>query len=1202
MGKAHSGVASGIAHHQRSKHPGEGQELLPSLSGSLGTWYGVCNYCGNLETNVNRHEQYCRRRSAPRKPDPKPSTPRVQGTLSTGEQRFPRPDSSQENPNTHDDDSPSPLLPWGLEDVREALDSVPTSEIECLSFSTAKIIRHEHRQLFGTFFRHAVQLFTQAWGKCTTGRESDTTQADRDQLNRAVKLLHVTPALLQSTDGRIARQQRYDCYAQGNLTAMLSWLVSFAKQTMPSPSADDPATRRTRAGQLAHCRGGVSKAASLLTAQPAPPRNGKTLEILRSKHPFEFRDEVNSGRLEAEAILSDGARSSSGIREVEDPFSTESVSATIRRANPQSAPGPSGLRYCHLQQAMSIDLVEALSDFSRVVFQGDLPNTFWRLHTSANLSAIGEKARPVACGDVLRRLIGGTVCRQYGQAISEKFEPVGQYGVATPGGTEIMTTRANLAYQQGYAIVTFDARNAFNSMKRRQILPAMATIIPPVVPYVNNVYAREPPRLLFRTQAGKTEVIESHRGVQQGCALGPLCYSAGSLQLLKDFRDDPPVEGALMMAYIDDLVILLPPEHATSAQAIARVTTWLQKRLEPLGVELNRSKSHVLLPQGTSVATWSEEDQTVLSRTQLTVASEGVKVVGVPVGHPEYVKAQVGRVVHGEPAELCYHLAQMEDAQASFQILRLSAATRMHSLLRALPPSVTKEAAKEFDSLLEWTLASIVNGQGAPRDGLATPQEVQAHPGRAATQPVLSPEAVRQARLPVREGGLGLSSALEVGGPAFIGCQALVLARAVVAASNTGLEDTLAALPTTSHAQELRRELQRLTDFASAPQIASMVGTSWTALALDKDPANRGAGTLLVEAGANGASPAGEATEPAEAVRQEHGAATEAPQESSDQEIPGLGGRPSSETGTIRQAQSRISRVMYAAKGKKLLEDLKANTDTAEGQRAYMRFAGARGKGAMAWATSQGTEQREKVEPDIFREVLARNLGSHDRDTPFGARCHEGCDTAPSPVHTLTCTRGGMQTNTHQAILHGFFTQALRECKIPHEKETQAPFLQGTGNGTGYLRMDVVVNSGCLLTKHDEYKLSPLMFDVTVANPLGPSTLARSQQRTGFALEEAVKAKHIKYGGKCRPTYKLIPLAFSTCGDYSSSVHDLIKDMGRLRAEVDDEYMLAGEQGKVALQARETGRLRRRLSIVVQKALAYRTLRYVGRQQVSERR
>lgn len=67
------------------------------------------------------------------------------------------------------------------------------------------------------------------------------------------------------------------------------------------------------------------------------------------------------------------------------------------------------------------------------------------------------------------------------------------------------------------------------------------------------------------------------------------------------------------------------------------------------------------------------------------------------------------------------------------------------------------------------------------------------------------------------------------------------------------------------------------------------------------------------------------------------------------------------------------------------------------------------------------------------------------------------------------------------------------------------------------------------------------MFDVTVVNPGSPTPLVRAGTRTGLALEEAVKFKHIKYDDTYRPAYKFLPYAFSTRGDHSSGVQDLVK-------------------------------------------------------------
>ena len=48
-------------------------------------------------------------------------------------------------------------------------------------------------------------------------------------------------------------------------------------------------------------------------------------------------------------------------------------------------------------------------------------------------------------------------------------------------------------------------------------------------------------------------MVKSARGVQQGCNVGPPCYSAGSLKILKEFRVNPPVPGARAFSFIDDI-------------------------------------------------------------------------------------------------------------------------------------------------------------------------------------------------------------------------------------------------------------------------------------------------------------------------------------------------------------------------------------------------------------------------------------------------------------------------------------------------------------------------------------------------------------------------------------------------------------------------------------------------------------------------
>ena len=195
-------------------------------------------------------------------------------------------------------------------------------------------------------------------------------------------------------------------------------------------------------------------------------------------------------------------------------------------------------------------------------------------------------------------------------------------------------------------------------------------------------------------------------------------------------------------------------------------------------------------------------------------------------------------------------LVPMEDAQASFQILRLPATSRISHLLRTVPPSITCQAATNYDTLVEWALASIIADDGAAAAGLPTPEEAAHDPTVCQNQTYLGHDALRQAHLPIREGGLGLTSSSSIRGAAYIGCHALVLGRVVAASARGNLPSLLERLPERPMASALLEELKIVATEAKRSRIEDAVGSSWAALAAEEDPQGRGIGTLLVEAGA----------------------------------------------------------------------------------------------------------------------------------------------------------------------------------------------------------------------------------------------------------------------------------------------------------------------------------------------------------------
>ena len=241
-----------------------------------------------------------------------------------------------------------------------------------------------------------------------------------------------------------------------------------------------------------------------------------------------------------------------------------------------------------------------------------------------------------------------------------------------------------------------------------------------------------------------------------------------------------------------------------------------------------------------------------MDTTGLTLVRQGISVVGVAVGTEQFQRDLLQEVVNGEPAELVRALVPMEGAQASFQILRLSATSRLSHLLRTVPPSITCQAEANYDVLVEWALASIIAGDGAVAVGLPTPEEIAHDPTVCQNQTYLGHDALRQAHLPIREGGLGLTSSSSIKGVAYIGRHALVLGRVVAVSARGNLPSLLERLPERPMASALLEKLKIVATEVKRSQIEDAVGSSWAALATEEDPQGGGIGTLLVEAGAGG--------------------------------------------------------------------------------------------------------------------------------------------------------------------------------------------------------------------------------------------------------------------------------------------------------------------------------------------------------------
>ena len=124
--------------------------------------------------------------------------------------------------------SPSILLPWGIEDMGRMLVALDGTTLARMSFSTAEAVQQEHRMSFAPSLRHALRNSCQAYNALqVTSAGGPHNEALVTNLERANKLFHITPSLLQLSDGRCSRQGRYNEYTRGELTGLIDcWWYS----------------------------------------------------------------------------------------------------------------------------------------------------------------------------------------------------------------------------------------------------------------------------------------------------------------------------------------------------------------------------------------------------------------------------------------------------------------------------------------------------------------------------------------------------------------------------------------------------------------------------------------------------------------------------------------------------------------------------------------------------------------------------------------------------------------------------------------------------------------------------------------------------------------------------------------------------------------------------------------------------------------
>ena len=202
----------------------------------------------------------------------------------------------------------------------------------------------------------------------------------------------------------------------------------------------------------------------------------------------------------------------------------------------------------------------------------------------------------------------------------------------------------------------------------------------------------------------------------------------------------------VFVAFLDDVTVLGPPARAYAA--LQRLQSLAETQCD---LKSDMSKCGVFSPAATDaemdfIPAGIEGSPHYVLRGEHIGRLRGMVFVGAPVGDDEWVVEEL-RFIFGKLVSRLPALARMRDSgrlqvatQARTLLLRYCANPRAGFWLRMVPPHLVRRVAATFDDAIAACLRETACARGAPDD--------------ARWQ-----RALKQARLPVRLGGLGLTSA-----------------------------------------------------------------------------------------------------------------------------------------------------------------------------------------------------------------------------------------------------------------------------------------------------------------------------------------------------------------------------------------------------------------------------------------------------------
>ena len=470
------------------------------------------------------------------------------------------------------------------------------------------------------------------------------------RMSRGWKLFLLLPRLLlfrPPRGGKIPKAQlhrRFEAFARGEWATLMdcgqectSRGAQACSRRRRRANHDDQESRAARAEALVQM-GELSSARQALEGAAVAPGNEETRAALQNpeRRPPCLRDPIPPDILNAAPV---------------EPLvlDAEDFARNMRSAKRGAAGGPSGMTADHLRLILESELdtrafCRAAQDLARAQVPPDVVAVL-RMGRITALQKPGGGVRGIVCGDIVRRLVARTIAQKITPAVLEATSPF-QYALGSKaGGESVAHAIQSLTDMDSRAtVLSIDGISAFDLISRAAMMDGMAQIRggEAVLPFVLQFYS-QPSQYLWTDDYGDNHVILQGEGGEQGDALMPMLYSLGQHGALQEVQDSL-MPDEYLFAYLDDIYVVCPPERVSAIYKLLG-----QALEENARIQMHLGKTQVWnrgghMPPGCDsmqVAAQRVDPQARVWRGEGPSHEQGIRVLGIPIGHVDFVQAQL---------------------------------------------------------------------------------------------------------------------------------------------------------------------------------------------------------------------------------------------------------------------------------------------------------------------------------------------------------------------------------------------------------------------------------------------------------------------------------------------------------------------------------------------------------------------------------